>query len=84
MRQLYFELEDKTSIIVEIITGIYDINIIQTLSIDTLHSYVQSLLLNIISLSIFRTMFKGIKTKIIYEGDMDEDLVNQIKFNGIM
>lgn len=29
-------------------------------------------------------MSKGINTKIIYEGDVDEDSKDQIKLNGIM
>lgn len=36
------------------------------------------------SLSIFRTMSKGIKKKIIYEGKLDEKSDNQIELNGIM
>lgn len=30
------------------------------------------------------TVSKGIKTRIIYEGNIDEDSNNQIEFNGIM
>lgn len=33
---------------------------------------------------LFNTITKGIKTKIIYEGDIDEDSDNQIELNGIM
>ena len=33
---------------------------------------------------LFNTLTKGIKTKIIYEGDIDEDSDNQIELNGIM
>lgn len=33
---------------------------------------------------LFNTIKKGIKTKIIYEGDIDEDSDNQIELNGIM
>lgn len=38
----------------------------------------------ITSPSLFNTITKGIKTKIIYEGDIDEDSDNQIELNGIM
>lgn len=40
--------------------------------------------LNITSPSHFKTISKGIKTKIIYEKDTDEEADNQIKLNGIM
>ena len=33
---------------------------------------------------LFNTLTKGIKTKIIYEGDIDENTDNQIELNGIM
>ena len=33
---------------------------------------------------LFNTITKGIKTKIIYEGDIDEDSDNQVELNGIM
>lgn len=38
----------------------------------------------ITSSCLFNTITKGIKTKIIYEGDIDEDSDNQIELNGIM
>lgn len=40
--------------------------------------------LNITSPSHFKTISKGIKTKIIYEKDTDEEADNQIELNGIM
>jgi len=36
------------------------------------------------SMCLFKTITKGIKTKIIYEGDIDENSDNQIELNGIM
>ena len=40
--------------------------------------------LNITSSCLFNTITKGIKTKIIYAGDINEDSGNQIELNGIM
>lgn len=67
-----------------------DCNIDMIINIDTIDGKLDlnavrcSSLLNIALPCLFNTITKGIKTKIIYEGDIDEDSDNQIELNGIM
>ena len=67
-----------------------DCNIDMIINIDTIDGKLDlnavrcSSQLNITSLSHFKTISKGIKTKIIYEKDTDEEADNQIELNGIM
>lgn len=57
----------------DVIDGKFDLNAIRSAS-----------RLIITSSCLFNTITKGIKTKIIYEGDIDVDSDNQIELNGIM
>ena len=65
-------------------------NIDMVITIDAVHGKLDlnsvrcSSQLNITSSCLFNTITKGIKTKIIYAGDIDEDSGNQIELNGIM
>ena len=67
-----------------------DCNIDMIINIDTIDGKLDlnavrcSSQLNITSPSHFKTVSKGIKTKIIYEKDVDEESDNQIELNGIM
>ena len=67
-----------------------DCNIDMIINIDTIDGKLDlnavrcSSQLNITSPSHFKTVSKGIKTKIIYEKDTDEESDNQIELNGIM
>lgn len=67
-----------------------DCNIDMIINIDTIDGKLDlnavrcSSQLNITSPSHFKTVSKGIKTKIIYEKDIDEESDNQIELNGIM
>lgn len=67
-----------------------DCNIDMIINIDTIDGKLDlnaircSSQLNIALPCLFNTITKGIKTKIIYEGDIDEDSDNQIELNGIM
>ncbi|MBX9164645.1 helix-turn-helix transcriptional regulator [Coprobacillus sp. K06] len=67
-----------------------DCNIDMVITIDAVHGKLDlnsvrcSSQLNITSSCLFNTITKGIKTKIIYAGDIDEDSDNQIELNGIM
>lgn len=67
-----------------------DCNIDMIVNIDTIDGKLDlnavrcSSQLNITSPSHFKTVSKGIKTKIIYEKDIDEESDNQIELNGIM
>ena len=67
-----------------------DCNIDMIINIDTIDGKLElnavrcSSQLNITSPSHFKTVSKGIKTKIIYEKDTDEESDNQIELNGIM
>lgn len=67
-----------------------DCNIDMIINIDTIDGKLDlnavrcSSQLNITSPSHFKTISKGIKTKIIYEKDTDEEADNQIELNGIM
>ncbi|WP_295252602.1 helix-turn-helix transcriptional regulator [uncultured Catenibacterium sp.] len=67
-----------------------DCNIDMFITIDAIHGKVDlnsvrcSSRLNITSPCVFNTITKGIKTKIIYAGSIDEDSDNQIELNGIM
>ena len=67
-----------------------DCNIDMIVNIDTIDGKLDlnavrcSSQLNITSPSHFKTVSKGIKTKIIYEKDTDEESDNQIELNGIM
>ena len=67
-----------------------DCNIDMIVNIDTIDGKLDlnavrcSSQLNITSPSHFKTVSKGIKTKIIYEKDVDEESDNQIELNGIM
>lgn len=67
-----------------------DCNIDMIVNIDTIDGMLDlnavrcSSQLNITSPSHFKTVSKGIKTKIIYEKDIDEESDNQIELNGIM
>ena len=67
-----------------------DCNIDMIINIDTidgkldLNAVRSASQLIITSPCLFNTLTKGIKTKIIYEGDIDEDSDNQIELNGIM
>lgn len=67
-----------------------DCNIDMIINIDTIDGKLDlnavrcSSQLNITSSSHFKTVSKGIKTKIIYEKDTDEESDNQIELNGIM
>lgn len=67
-----------------------DCNIDMIINIDTIDGKLDlnavrcSSQLNITSPSRFKTVSKGIKTKIIYEKDIDEESDNQIELNGIM
>lgn len=67
-----------------------DCNIDMVITIDAIHGKLDlnsvrcSSQLNITSSCLFNTITKGIKTKIIYAGDIDEDSDNQIELNGIM
>lgn len=67
-----------------------DCNIDMIINIDTIDGKLDlnavrcSSQLNITSPSHFTTVSKGIKTKIIYEKDIDEESDNQIELNGIM
>lgn len=67
-----------------------DCNIDMLIKIDTidgkldLNAVRSASQLIITSPCLFNILTKGIKTKIIYEGDIDEDSDNQIELNGIM
>lgn len=67
-----------------------DCNIDMVITIDAIHGKLDlnsvrcSSQLNITSSCLFNTITKGIKTKIIYEGNLDEKSDNQIELNGIM
>ena len=67
-----------------------DCNIDMVITIDAVHGKLDlnsvrcSSQLNITSSCLFNTITKGIKTKIIYEGNLDEKSDNQIELNGIM
>lgn len=67
-----------------------DCNIDMIINIDTIDGKLDlnavrcSSQLNITSPSHFKTVSKGIKTKIIYEKDINEEADNQIELNGIM
>lgn len=67
-----------------------DCTIDMVITIDAVHGKLDlnsvrcSSQLNITSSCLFNTITKGIKTKIIYAGDIDEDSDNQIELNGIM
>lgn len=67
-----------------------DCNIDMIINIDTIDGKLDlnavrcSSQLNITSPSHFKTISKGIKTRIIYEKDIDEESDNQIELNGIM
>lgn len=67
-----------------------DCNIDMVITIDAVHGKLDlnsvrcSSQLNITSSCLFNTITKGIKTKSIYAGDIDEDSDNQIELNGIM
>lgn len=67
-----------------------DCNIDMIINIDTIDGKLDlnavrcSSQLNITSPSHFKTISKGIKIKIIYEKDTDEEADNQIELNGIM
>ena len=67
-----------------------DCNIDMIINIDTIDGKLDlnavrcSSQFNITSPSHFKTVSKGIKTKIIYEKDTDEESDNQIELNGIM
>lgn len=67
-----------------------DCNIDMIINIDTIDGKLDlnavrcSSQLNITSPSHFKTISKGIKTKIIYEKETDEEADNQIELNGIM
>ena len=87
------ELDIKTSLLnLMDISGHIEIdcNIDMVITIDAVHGKLDlnsvrcSSQLNITSSCLFNTITKGIKTKIIYAGDIDEDSDNQIELNGIM
>lgn len=87
------ELDIKTSTLdLKDIHGYIEIdcNIDMIINIDTIDGKLDlnavrcSSQLNITSPSHFKTISKGIKTKIIYEKDTDEEADNQIELNGIM
>lgn len=87
------ELDIKTSSLKLMdISGHIEINcnIDMVITIDAVHGKLDlnsvrcSSQLNITSSCLFNTITKGIKTKIIYAGDIDEDSGNQIELNGIM
>ena len=67
-----------------------DCNIDMIINIDTIDGKLDlnavrcSSQLNITSPSHFKTISKGIRTRIIYEKDIDEESDNQIELNGIM
>lgn len=67
-----------------------DCNIDMVITIDAVHGKLDlnsvrcSSQLNITSSCMFNIITKGIKTKIIYEGNLDEKSDNQIELNGIM
>lgn len=67
-----------------------DCNIDMVITVDAIHGKLDlnsvrcSSQLNITSSCLFNTITKGIKTKIIYEGNLDEKSDNQIELNGIM
>lgn len=87
------ELDIKTSSLKLMdISGYIEINcnIDMVITIDAVHGKLDlnsvrcSSQLNITSSCLFNTITKGIKTKIIYAGDINEDSGNQIELNGIM
>ena len=87
------ELDIKTSSLKLMdISGHIEINcnIDMVITIDAVHGKLDlnsvrcSSQLNITSSCLFNTITKGIKTKIIYAGDINEDSGNQIELNGIM
>ena len=87
------ELDIKTSLLDPLdIHGHIEIdcNIDMVITIDAVHGKLDlnsvrcSSQLNITSSCLFNTITKGIKTKIIYEGNLDEKSDNQIELNGIM
>ena len=87
------ELDIKTSSLKLMdISGHIEINcnIDMVFTIDAIHEKLDlnsvrcSSQLNITSSCLFNIITKGIKTKIIYAGDIDEDSGNQIELNGIM
>lgn len=89
----FIELDIKTSTLdLKDIHGHIEIdcNIDMIINIDTIDGKLDlnavrcSSQLNITSPSHFKTVSKGIKTKIIYEKDINEEADNQIELNGIM